>query len=185
MARTKGTLSAMVATEPASAIVVRIAVPPALERSRRQWDWAAGAGVPAHVTILFPFLPVGRLEPAVRAEVAAIAAAHDPFDVRFRRLGRFPGVVYLEPEPSAPFANLTEAVVRRFPDFPPYDGAFAEVVPHLTVAESEAAPLDEIAAHARAVLPFERRVSALEVIVEGGDGRWRTCWRLPLGRPGG
>ena len=171
----------MVATEPASAIVVRVPVPRALERSRRQWDWAAGVGVPAHVTILFPFLPVGRLGPAVRAELAAIAASHGPFDVRFRRVGRFPGVVYLAPEPSAPFTRLTAAVVARYPGFPPYGGAFDEVIPHLTIAESADGPLDTIAAGARAALPFDHRVAALEVIIEGGDGRWHSRWRVPLG----
>jgi 2'-5' RNA ligase len=171
----------MVATEPASAIVARVPVPRMLEQARRRWDWAAGVGVPAHVTILFPFLPVRRLGPGDRRELAAIAATEEPFVVRFRRIGRFPGVVYLAPEPSAPFTRLTAAVGARYPDFPPYGGAFDEVIPHLTVAESAEAPLDDIAAEARGTLPFERRVSALEVIVEGGDGRWHTRWRLPLG----
>lgn len=160
---------------------MRIPVPPALERSRRLWDWAAGVGVPAHVTILFPFLPIGRLEPAVRADLAAIVSTHGSFDVRFARVERFPGVVYLAPEPSAPFTRLTVAVVARYPDFPPYGGAFDTVIPHLTIAESDDGPFDEIAEHARATLPFEHRVSALELIVEGGDGRWRTRWRVPLG----
>ena len=171
----------MAATEPASAIVVRVPVPRALERSRRRWDWAAGVGVPAHVTVLFPFLPVGRLGAEVRGGLAAIAAAHEPFDVRFSRVGRFPGVVYLAPEPSGPFTRLTEAVVAGYPDFPPYGGAFDEVIPHLTIAESEVAPLDEVATAAGAILPLERRVWAIEVIVEGGDGRWRSHWRIRLG----
>jgi 2'-5' RNA ligase len=171
----------MVDTEPASAIVVRVPLPRALERSRRRWDWAAGVGAPAHVTILFPFLPVGRLGPAVRTELAAIAASHGAFDVRFRRVGRFPGVVYLAPEPAAPFTRLTSAVVARYPDFPPYGGAFDSVIPHLTIAESADGPLDTIAAGARAALPFDHRVAALEVIIEGGDGRWHSRWRVPLG----
>lgn len=181
MARPKGTLSAMVATEPASAVVVRIPVPRDLDRTRRRWDSAAGAGVPAHVTILYPFLPAGRLVPGVRAELAGIAAVLDPFDVRFDRVGRFAGVVYIAPDPAVPFTRLTEAVVARYPDYPPYGGAFDVVVPHLTVSESEDAPLDEVEAIARAALPFDRRVSALDVIVEGGDGRWRRRWRIPLG----
>jgi 2'-5' RNA ligase len=171
----------MVATEPASAIVVRIPVPRVLERSRRQWDWAASVGVPAHVTILFPFLPAIGLGRDVRTELVAIAAAHAPFDVRFRRVGRFPGVVYLAPEPSGPFKRLTGAVVGRFPDFPPYGGAHDEVIPHLTIAESQDGPLDRIAEGARAALPFGHRVTAIEVIVEGGDGRWHSRWRIQLG----
>lgn len=171
----------MVTREPASAIVARVLVPPALQRLRMSWDWAASVGVPAHVTILFPFLPAELLGPDVRRVLAAIAAAASPFDVRFDRVGRFPGVVYVAPEPSAPFVHLTTAFVARYPELPPYGGAFGDVIPHLTVAESEAAPLDDIAGAALRVLPFRHHVSALEVLVEGGEGRWRTRWRLLLG----
>jgi 2'-5' RNA ligase len=175
------TLSGVATVEPASAVVVRVPVPRVLERLRARWDWAAGVGVPAHVTILFPFLPERQLGPDVRREVATIAAAHEPFEVRFTRVERFPGVIYLAPEPSAPFAHLTQAVVARYPDYPPYGGSFEEVIPHLTIAESEVAPFDEIAEVAANLLPFVHRTSALEVLVEGGEGRWQSRWRLPLG----
>ncbi|MEO8572267.1 MAG: 2'-5' RNA ligase family protein [Chloroflexota bacterium] len=171
----------MVTPEPTSAIVARVPVPPALERLRRRWDLAAGTGVPAHVTILFPFLPAEALLAEVRCDLAAIAAAQQPFDVRFERVDRFPGVVYVPPEPATPFIRLTEAFAARFPDYPPYGGAFEVIIPHLTVAESADAPLDEIAAAARRALPFRHHVSTLEVLVESGEGRWRTRWRLPLG----
>src|SRR4029077_829384 len=118
---------------------------PALARLRARWDWAANVGVPAHITIVFPFLPAHRLVPDVRRHLAALAAGQRPFDVRFARVGRFPTVVYLAPEPSAPFTRLTEAVVDRFPDYPPYGGVFEEVIPHLTITESETAPFDDIA----------------------------------------
>ena len=45
-------------------------------------------------------------------------------------------MVYLAPEPAAPFVALTEAVGAEFPGFPPYGGAFDEVVPHLTISEA-------------------------------------------------
>jgi 2'-5' RNA ligase len=171
----------MATTEPASAIVARVPVPRALERLRSTWDWGASVGVPAHVTVLFPFLQADQLGPEVRRALATIAAASAPFDVRFARVGRFSGVVYVAPEPAVPFTQLTKAVVARYPEFPPYGGVYDVVIPHLTVAESGEAPLDEVAAAAARVLPFEHRVSALEVLVEGGEGRWRTKWRLPLG----
>ena len=167
--------------EPASAIVARVPVPPALQRLRSTWDRSASAGVPSHVTILFPFLPAERLRPDVRRELAEVVASQQPFEVRFERLGRFPGVLYLAPEPAVPFLRLTDAFVARYPDLPPYGGAFEEVIPHLTIAESDDAPLDEVAAAAQLVLPFRHRVAALEVLVEGGESRWRTQWRLPLG----
>jgi 2'-5' RNA ligase len=145
------------------------------------------------VTVLFPFLPAASLTPAVRGEVAAIARSADPFAVRFERVGRFPGVVYLAPEPPAPFSALTGAVHAAFPDYPPYGGAFDVVIPHLTITEVVGASLDDmqldaIAAEAGRNLPFGTRVTRLEVIVEGDDGRWSGKWRIPLGRgvePGG
>ena len=137
--------------------------------------------MPAHVTVLFPFLAPGDLVPAARRELAAIAAATDPFEVSFTRVGRFPTVVYLAPEPDTPFARLTAEIAARYPDHPPYGGAFEEVIPHLTVAESATAPLDQIALAAADHLPIRHRVTMLEVLVEGVEGRWHGRWRLPLG----
>lgn len=171
----------MASTEPASAVIVRVPVPPGIERLRTRWDWAASAGVPAHVTVLFPFLAPRDLAPATRRELVAIAAATDPFEVTFRRVGRFPGVVYLAPEPDEPFARLTAAIAARYPDHPPYGGVFDQVVPHLTVAESATAPPDEIAMAAEAHLPIRHRVTTLEVLVEGAEGRWHSRWRVPFG----
>jgi 2'-5' RNA ligase len=164
-----------------SAVIVRVSIPPALERIRRRWDLAASAGVPAHVTILYPFLPPVELRPAIRAELATIAASVEPFDVRFAAVGRFPMVVYLAPEPVAPFVALTATLTARFPGYPPYGGAFNEVIHHLTVVESQTEALDGIVGDVEPLLPFERHVGALEVIVECADGRWRPRWRIALG----
>src|SRR4051812_14083016 len=179
------TLSAMSADASRSAVVVRVSVPARLERLRRRWDPAAAAGVPAHVTILYPFVPPAELDRGVRAALAEITGANRPFDVRFDRVGRFPTVVYLVPDPPEPFARLTEAVQARFPDLLLYEGAFDEVIPHLTIADSDDAALDAVAAEATHGLPVTFSVSRLDVLVEGADGRWRSRWRLPFGDPSG
>ncbi len=144
--------------------------------------------MPPHVTILYPFVPASQLDPSVRRSLAAIALTTEPFEVTFARIGRFPGVVYLAPDPAEPFVRLTEAVASRFPEHPPYGGAFEEVVPHLTVVEGaetasggQSTSLDAIASEATRSLPIRRAVRALEVIVQGDDGRWRRHWRLALG----
>jgi len=173
------------ANRAASAVIVRVPVPAPVERIRRRWDHAARLGVPSHVTVLFPFLTPDDLDGPVRRELAAIATRHRPFRVRFERVGRWPSVAFLAPEPSEPFARLTRDVAERFPDYPPYEGAFAEVVPHLTVAENPNAPLDEIAGTVEAALPFEHEVTSLAVLIETADGRWHGHWRLPLGGPTG
>jgi 2'-5' RNA ligase len=164
-----------------SAIVVRLVIPRAIERVRRAAVPGASLGVPAHVTILYPFLEPDELSAEIHAELAAMAGEVQAFEVRFGTVSRWPGVVYLEPEPRAPFTALIERVAARFPDHPPYGGAIDEVIPHLTVAEaaegpSPLEPLDAI----QAALPFRTPARALDVIAQGMDGRWRRRWRLPF-----
>jgi 2'-5' RNA ligase len=171
-------------SEPSSAIVVRIALPPALERIRREYDRSAALDVPAHVTILFPWLPAAALATGAREQLREIARETRAFGVRFARVRRWPGIAYLEPEPAQPFATLTNRVATRYPEFPPYAGSIAEVVPHLTLVENAEGPLDEVAIQAARYLPFERVVRSLEVLIEGTDGRWRARWRLPLSAGG-
>jgi 2'-5' RNA ligase len=165
-------------SEPTSAIVVRIRVPSAIDGLRRAHDPAAALGVPAHVTILYPFLPPSELTPDVRAELAQIAGEFRAFRVAFREAARWPGVVYLEPDPSRPFMALIDRVAACFPEHPPYAGAISEVIPHLTVVESHDVRPDEILAAARAALPFEATAENLEVLARTEDGRWHRRWRL-------
>jgi len=174
----------MTTADPVSGVVVRVRLPAPLERLRRHEDFAAKVGVPAHVTLLFPFVPAAELRPGIRRVLAEIAATVEPFDVRFAEVGRFPGVVYLAPEPRYRFTALTEAIARRFPDYQPYDGAFDEVIPHLTLVESATAPLDAVAAAAERHLPFSCHVGSMEVLVEGPDAQWLGRWRIPFGRRG-
>ena len=68
-------------------------------------------------------------------------------------VGRWPDVVYLAPEPDAPFRRLTAALASAFPDYPPYEGAHEEVIPHLTVARDAPEDYYEAAAHALPSVP--------------------------------
>src|SRR5256885_2747997 len=98
-------------------------------------------GVPPHVTLLFPFVPADSLSGEVEKRLARIVGEAEPFDVTFARTARFPGLVYLEPRPSRSFSALTEVIAAEWPEHPPYEDEFDEVIPHLTVAESEDEPL--------------------------------------------
>lgn len=164
-----------------SALYVEIpAAEPAVRELRLRWD-TAGTVVPAHVTILFPFLAPADLDAVVEAELAAIASTVPAFDVRFERVGRFPEVVWLSPEPVEPFARLTDAVAARWPDHPPYGGAFDEVVHHLTVADG-APPgvLDRLEAELGALLAISQPVRELTLAVRR-RGTWTERARYWLG----
>jgi 2'-5' RNA ligase len=145
-------------------------------------DPAAAVGVPAHVTILYPFRSI--VDDLAAEAVAEIAAEVGAFDVAFATLARFPGeVVYLVPQPAEPFRRLSEASVTRFPDCPPYGGAIPDPVPHLTVADgvdtATAAALDSAVAPG---LPIRSRVEHLTLIAQDETGHWFVVRHWPLGR---
>lgn len=156
---------------PRTALIVTVPeAEPAVGALRLAHDWSAPLGVPAHVTILFPFADGGAIDERAIAELVASFAA---FAFALDRVERFEGgPVWLHPEPSAPFAALTEAVWRRFPDYPPYEGAHDVVIPHLTMSEE---PIDvEIS------LPIRATASAVTLIEEAADGRWSVRRVFPL-----
>jgi 2'-5' RNA ligase len=138
---------------------------------RSTYDVAAAYGVPAHVTVLFPFLPLADVDSAVRAELARICAAVPAFDVVLPTVRRFPGVAWLDPTPAGPFRVLTSSVAARWPDHQPYGGVFTRVVPHLTVAEGDDDVLDEAERLVTPGLPIGHRVDRMDLIGFGGS-RW-------------
>ena len=146
------------------------------------WRAAHGggdSGLPAHVTILYPFVPRDAVAPAVVEALTEIAASATAFPVRLATLGRFPRALWLAPEPAEPFVHLTEAVVAEWPSFPPYGGAFESIIPHVTVADGDEPP--HLAAEIEETLPIEGRASELWLMAQDRGGRWRALERLPLG----
>lgn len=164
-------------------LIVKI---PEAESAVREWrerlDPGAREGVPAHVTVLFPFLRAGRIDGAVRRALGDVLAAHPAFTVRFERCGRFPGVLYLAPEPDAPFRQLTRAVAERWPEAPPFGGRFDDVVPHLTVAQGhDEAALESAEAALVGGRPVTARVSSVALLVHDGT-RWHERASFALGQ---
>ncbi|MGW0932328.1 2'-5' RNA ligase family protein [Streptomyces sp. NPDC002644] len=150
---------------------------------RRAWDTAARHGGRAHATVLFPFLPHDRVDATVRADLAEVFAAHPAFSLRFARCARFPGVLWLRPEPDAPLRALTAAVTARWPGLAPYGGLFGDLDPHVTVANSgDAAQHDAIETALARSLPLTERVDAVDLVVYDGR-RWRERDRFPLAGP--
>jgi len=128
-------------------------------------------GMPPHVTLLVP-------SPDDVGALAAVLAGAAPFEVTFARADRFPGTLWLAPEPAEPFVALVGALVARFPEFPPYDGRFGEVVPHLTVAQAD---FDVAVPAIEARLPLRARAVCALLLEQVEPDRWREVAALPLG----
>ncbi|GAA1401070.1 2'-5' RNA ligase family protein [Kitasatospora putterlickiae] len=146
---------------------------------RERYDPSARLGVPAHVTVLYPFLPAHRLDAGVLGDLGELLAAQGAFDLAFTHCGDFPGVHYLAPSAGAAarLNALTAAVAARWPEHPPYGGRFAEVVPHLTVAyHDDPGP---VAAGLAPHLPLTARAEAVRLLVFDG-ARWVRRADFPL-----
>ncbi|WP_328629094.1 2'-5' RNA ligase family protein [Streptomyces sp. NBC_00353] len=136
---------------------------------RERFDASVGAGVPAHVSVLYPFLSQDRVGDQVLGVLGELFGSHSAFDLRFRECGRFPGVLYLAPESDDQLRALTLAVADRWPEAPPYGGQFAEVIPHLTVAHGqEPSVLDAVEADLSSRLPVTTHVGSVQLLVFDG-----------------
>ena len=157
---------------PRTALIVPVPeAEPQVGELRLAHDSFAARGVPAHITILFPFADTAQLDDAAVADVISQFPA---FDFALDRVEQFPdGTTWLHPTPSLPFVDLTAAVWQRWPEHPPYEGLHDEVIPHLTISET---PID-----VQLVLPISARAREVMLIEEDEpSGRWAARLHLPL-----
>ena len=150
---------------------------------RLQHDPAASLGVPAHVTILYPFR--AEVDAETSHSIATLAGSTPVFDARFASVGRFPGeVVYLAPTPRALFKRMIDEAVSAFPDCPPYSGTIDDPEPHLTIADGVDPPTaDELERVVAPGLPITMRVDRLTLLTQDDVGGWSISRSWPLGDP--
>lgn len=170
-----------------SALVVLIPEAEALVGSFRiQYDPSATAGVPAHVTVLYPFKSPQDLTPELIQTLAELFSASPAFGASFTKTKRFPRVLYLAPAPDEQFRLLIERVAERFPETPRYGGEFSEIIPHLTIADvSDSQQLEPISKEfenaARGRLPIHASINEV-ALLDNETGRWQVRHRFALGQ---
>lgn len=178
---------ATLATMSATGHSVLVVPVPALEPYiRARWEhyepsWVSTdpAFTHAHITALAPFLPTPTDDDL--ATVAAIAADSEPFDFTLDAVTRFcGGSLNLVPDPAGPFAALTSRLWAAFPQCPPYEGRFADVVPHLTLdQESGAITAETVRTDLGDLVPVTTRADRLELHwYAAGDCRVLEVWKL-------
>jgi len=167
------------------------AAEPAVGHHRARLVESARNGVPAHITVLYPFLPPAGISELLLASLGSLFAGFAAFGFTLDRVGWFGGeVVWLGPGDPAPFRALASAACTAFPSCPPYGGQHAgPPQPHLTIGKSGGQQALRAAAESvRPRLPIE--AIAAEVILMAGPrpgapgippGRWRTIAAFPLG----
>ncbi len=169
------TESALVVPVPAAELVV--------EPCRQLHDGAARLGVPAHVTVLYPFAPPASIDTQIVSNLRQLFSSVTAFAVEFHEIRWFGELTaWLAPEPANEFSRLTSMVAGRWPQYPPYRGEHENVVPHLTIGDGGPSPeLTEAAAQLETALPI--RDLATEVWLMAGSNEvasWKTVARFPL-----
>ncbi|MEO8133343.1 MAG: 2'-5' RNA ligase family protein [Betaproteobacteria bacterium] len=166
-----------------SAFIVHVReAEPVIGELRERFDPSAQLGVPAHITVLYPFMSPEDVTATVIHRVQAVVSGFPAFEFRLKNVGGFPGSVYLAPEPAQPFIDLAHALARAFPDWPPYGGQHHSVVPHLTVARTTTDRMQRINTMLEAALSthgIRARCGELELI-ENSARVWRNLHSFAL-----
>ena len=168
-----------------TAVVVEV---PAAERLVDEWADVSGVardpGVPAHVTVLYPFVHPAELPDAVE-RMRRLCSEMAPFVATLTHVGVFPGAVWLAPEPAESFRGLTTRLVSSFGGLAPYGGAFRQITPHRTVLPGDPAArpdvLRRVPVGLDAELPIEFQAVGLTVLALNDDQAWERYARVPFG----
>jgi 2'-5' RNA ligase len=146
-------------------------------------DPQARYGVPAHITLLYPFARPSSVADAV-AGLRLLFGREPTFEFSLAEVRRFPATAYLHPEPSATFVRLTEMLARQWPQFPPYRGMFPTVTPHLTVADHVSTDvMDMFDVSVASRLPIRCCATEAWLICSDEDGFWSRREVFRFGQP--
>ncbi len=169
-----------------TALIIEV---PEAEQLVRPWraehDPAASRGVPAHITVLYPFAPPGQLDIEDSLALRQLVANTKRFDFELTAVDEFPGAIWLRPEPDDPFRQLTRQLWEAFPDYPPYGGRYPDSQPHLTLAivadgHEQARLATEIRDDLDAQLPISASATWLSVFTRPTGGHWQRAQSLPF-----
>jgi 2'-5' RNA ligase len=154
---------------------------------RREHTPDGAEGMPAHVTLLYPFADTEVLVAARLSRVREVVGRFSRFEVELTSVGHFHQregtILWISVEPPHPLVVLTEALVTEFPEHPAYGGKFDSIVPHLTVAVSaDLDVLDRIGKQIALGLPIRAPIEKVGLYEHATTG-WRLGTQFQLRAP--
>lgn len=165
----------------ATALILRVTLPPRLEALRIRSVPDAVEGLPAHVTLAWPFAERGSIDDAVVDVVGEIVARRAPWTMRLVERRRWSDAVYTAIDPEAPAVALQADLAAAFPSLPIYGGTIDVFVPHVTIAEGQAVNDPALDADPGwGELPATQLVSEVELIVRSAAAGWIVERRFPM-----
>lgn len=171
-----------------SGLVIQVPeVEPVVGALRERLDPLARLGVPAHVTVLYPFVPPEELDETTLDLLRRTFAVLPAFDFVLDQTRWFgEEVLWLSADDDRPFRQLTSCAFAAFPDHAPYDGQFGtDPNPHLTIGVgAEPAELREAERRLQPHLPMTGVATSVSLLVQDDLGLWSRQDRFPLAAPG-
>jgi hypothetical protein len=165
-----------------TALLVPVAAAePLVRKHRMALDPVAPLGVPAHVTVLYPFVPPDQVDQSVCEAIGEVLDGFRAFDFALTSVKTFPtGLIYLAPEPVEPFVAITEALAAHWPEYPPYHGSYSTVIPHLSVAMAHEGSAAALEADLNGGLPVRTHADAVWLMEGQPEDRWVIRAAFPL-----
>jgi 2'-5' RNA ligase len=166
----------MASTGPHSGLIIEVPeAEPAVRDHRERLDASAPLGIPAHITVLFPFMPPETIDTAALTGLGELFAEISRFRFLLDHTDWFGDeVLRLAPCDPGPFRTLTQRVFGAYPAFPPFEGQFDDVVPHLTIGHGN--PRNDLRTAENSVqarLPIEASVTAVTLMTQhSAGGHW-------------
>ncbi|MET8682849.1 2'-5' RNA ligase family protein [Streptomyces sp. NPDC004732] len=157
---------------------------PLLDAARRIDPALVRPGLPAHVSLLYPFVPESALTDQDEEGVRSLAARFPAADLLLEEVVTAPGFVAV----AVPgLQAIVDAFHAQWPELRPYNGRFgARPAAHVTVAMGPDDPT--AAAHVRtaigSLLPLRTRATAVQLVALTEEG-WQPRFTAPLGVPDG
>jgi hypothetical protein len=100
-------------------------------------------GLPAHVTILSPWIPLDEVNQKALDLCAGLAASMAERTVSFNKIGMKPGFIYLGSDEASSIEAICDAAKRTWPCLPPYAGKHKDLLAHITLALGDMRPGDQ------------------------------------------
>lgn len=156
---------------------------PMVRRIRRIVDPPGRPDLPAHITLVYPWVP----PPVATADLdrlSAYAAGIAGFEFRLVDVSWFGDeVIWLRPDPDEPFRAIIRDLTGMWPQHPPYRGEHPDPAPHLTIGAGGDVPtMRAMADTVLSLLPLVGHATEL-TLMEGSEEpeEWRSVATFPLG----
>lgn len=145
-----------------------------------QFPGVVREGVPAHLSVQYPFLAADELDQRVTETLSELFAPQRPIRVTFAECGRRGGFVYVRPDSTEELTQLSGALRQRWPQVLRCADSDDDVGPHVTIAmhasEDVARTVEQ---QVIAALPISAELG--EAWLVAFEGRWVLRHRYQFG----